>query len=117
MELGEDDIAWQLAQMEEMEAGNPEEEEEEEGLPLTEEDCKALFKELLDDTRISPFSPWDKILENGVLYEDERYKALPNMKARKECFDEWAREKAQFLKEQKAKQQKLDPRIPYLAFL
>jgi hypothetical protein len=119
MEMGEDDIAWQLAQMEELEAagGDFGEEEEEEGLPLTEEDCKALFKELLDDTGVSPYTPWDKLLEDGVLYDDERYKALPSMKARKECFDEWATSRMQHLKEQKAKQQKIDPRIPYLAFL
>jgi hypothetical protein len=113
--MEDEDLAWQLAQMEEMEGGFEEEFEEEE--PLSEEDCKALFKELLDDTHVSPYTPWDNVLEKGSLYEDERYKALPNMKARKECFDEWAREKAQYLKEQKAKQQKLDPRVPYIAFL
>lgn len=114
----DDDLAWQLAQMEEMEMdGGYEEEYQDEGPTLTEEDCKALFKELLDDTRSSPFTPWEKILEQGVLYDDERYKALPNMHARKDCFNEWARDKAQFLKDEKAKQQKLDPRIPYLAFL
>ncbi|KAJ4330048.1 hypothetical protein N0V87_010342 [Didymella glomerata] len=118
----DDDLAWQLAQMEEMEMGGGYDEEyveeyEEEEPALTEEDCKALFKELLDDTRISPYTPWDKILEDGILYDDERYKALPNMKARKECFDEWARDKMQYLKEEKAKQQKRDPRIPYLSFL
>ncbi|KAF2250409.1 hypothetical protein BU26DRAFT_456043 [Trematosphaeria pertusa] len=119
MDIGEDDLAWQLAQMEEMEGGYDEEydEEEEEEPPLSEEDCKALFKELLDDTRISPYTPWEKVLEGGILYDDERYKALPNMKARKDCFDEWTREKIHLLKEQKAKQQKLDPRGPYLAFL
>jgi hypothetical protein len=118
----DDDLAWQLAQMEEMEMGGGYDEEyveeyEEEEPALTEEDCKALFKELLDDTRISPYTPWDKILEDGILYDDERYKALPNMKARKECFDEWARDRMQYLKEEKAKQQKRDPRIPYLSFL
>ncbi|KAF9698008.1 hypothetical protein EKO04_004393 [Ascochyta lentis] len=118
----DDDLAWQLAQMEEMEMGGGYEEEyaeefEDEAPALTEEDCKALFKELLDDTRLSPYTPWDKILEDGTLYDDERYKALPNMKARKDCFDEWARDKMQYLKEEKAKQQKRDPRIPYLAFL
>ena len=118
MEMGEDDIAWQLAQMEAMEAGmGEEEEEEEEGLPLTEEDCKALFKELLHDLRVNPYTPWDKLLENDALYDDERYKSLPNMKSRKECFDEWAKERMQILKEQKAKQQKLDPRVPYLSLL
>jgi hypothetical protein len=113
----EDDLAWQLAQMEEMEGGFEEEYEAEEEAPLSEEDCKALFKELLDDTHVNPYTPWNNVLEKGSLYEDERYKALPNMKARKDCFDEWAREKAQHLKEEKAMQQKLDPRIPYLAFL
>jgi hypothetical protein len=116
MEMGEDDMAWQLAQLEEME-GAYGDEDEEEGLPLTEEDCKALFKELLDDMRVSPYIPWDKLLENDALYEDERYKALPNMKSRKDCFDEWARERIAILKEQKALQQKRNPRIPYLAFL
>ncbi|KAF2117264.1 hypothetical protein BDV96DRAFT_611721 [Lophiotrema nucula] len=111
MEMGEDDIAWQLAAMEEQY------EDEEEGLPLTDEDCKALFKELLDDTGLSPYTPWDKIIDDGILFDDERYKALGSMKARKECFDEWGRDKMQFLKEQKAKQQKLDPRIPYLGLL
>ncbi|KAF2624539.1 hypothetical protein BU25DRAFT_450614 [Macroventuria anomochaeta] len=118
----DDDLAWQLAQMEEMEMGEGYEEEYAEDYEgkeptLTEEDCKVLFKELLDDTRISPYTPWDKILEDGTLYDDERYKALPNMKARKDCFDEWARDKMQYLKEEKAKQQTRDPRIPYLTFL
>ncbi|KAF2849582.1 hypothetical protein T440DRAFT_499758 [Plenodomus tracheiphilus IPT5] len=116
----DDDLAWQLAQMEEMEMGGMDQEEdydEEEEPPLTEEDCKALFKELLDDTHISPFTPWDKILQDGILFDDTRYKALPNMVARKECFNEWARDKSIFIKEQRARQAKLDPRIPYLALL
>ena len=118
-EAEDDDLAWQLAQMEEMEMDGGQEEEyyEDDERPLTEEDCKALFKELLDDTRVSPFTPWDKILADGILFDDDRYKALPNMVARKECFNEWARDKSIFLKEEKAKQAKRDPRIPYLAFL
>jgi hypothetical protein len=118
-EAEDDDLAWQLAQMEEMELQGGDEEEfyEDEDPLLSEEDCKALFKELLDDTRVSPYTPWNKIIESGILFDDERYKALPNMAARKECFNEWSREKVQFLKEEKAKQQKRDPRIPYLALL
>jgi len=115
MEMGEDDLAWQLAQMEELEGMEDEYFDEEP--PLSEEDCKALFKELLNDTMTSPYTPWDKVLDTGALYDDERYKALPNMKARKECFDEWAREKAQYLREQAAKQRSADPRISYLALL
>jgi hypothetical protein len=118
-EAEDDDLAWQLAQMEEMELQGGDEEEyyEDEDPILSEEDCKALFKELLDDTHVSPYTPWDKILGDGVLYDDDRYKALPNMKARNECFNEWAREKMLYLKEEKAKQQKRDPKIPYLDLL
>lgn len=118
-EAEDDDLAWQLAQMEEMELQGGDEEEfyDDEDPLLSEEDCKALFKELLDDTRVSPYTPWDKIIKDGILFDDERYKALPNMAARKNCFNEWSREKVQFLKEEKAKQQKRDPRIPYLALL
>jgi hypothetical protein len=118
-EAEDDDLAWQLAQMEEMELQGGDEEiyYEDDDPVLSKEDCKALFKELLEDTRISPYTPWDKILEDGVLFDDGRYKALPNMKARNECFNEWSREKMQSLKEEKAKQQKLDPRIPYLILL
>jgi len=110
LEMGEDDIAWQLAAMEE---GYEEEEEE----LLTEDDCKALFKDLLEDLNTNPYSPWEKVLEDGALYDDDRYKALPTMKARKECWDEWSRDKIQLLKELRAKQEKKDPRIPYMAFL
>ncbi|KAI4698613.1 hypothetical protein J4E81_005836 [Alternaria sp. BMP 2799] len=114
----DDDLAWQLAQMEEMEMDQGYDDQFDEEEPaLSEEDCKALFKELLEDTKVSPFAPWDKIIEDGVLFDDDRYKALPNMAARKECFNEWSRDKAQFLKEEKARQAKRDPRIPYLAFL
>lgn len=116
----DDDLAWQLAQMEEMEGMEGDYAEEEyydEEPPLSEEDCKALFKELLDDTQTNPYTPWDKVLEAGALYDDDRYKAVPTMKARKECFGDWSRDKMAYLKEQKAKQQKLDPRIPYLALL
>lgn len=111
LEMTEDDIAWQLTAMEE---GY---EEEEESLPLTEDDCKALFRDLLEDARINPYSPWDKVLEVEALFDDDRYKALPTMKARKECWDEWARDKIHLLKELRAKQEKRDPKIPYMAFL
>lgn len=117
-EMGEDDLAWQLAQMEEMEMDQGYDEQYDDEEPaLSEEDCKALFKELLDDLGVNPYTPWHKILDEGILYDDERYKALPTMSARKDCFNEWARDKAQVLKEEKAKQAKRDPRIPYLAFL
>ncbi|MCJ1354179.1 MAG: hypothetical protein MMC33_004166 [Icmadophila ericetorum] len=126
VEFTEDDIAYQLAAMGqeygldpgEYGDGNEENwEEGAEGLPLTEDDMNALFKDLLDDYHISPYKPWEKIIEQGQIIEDDRYTVLPNMKARKEVWGEWSREKIQWLKEQKEKEEKKDPRIPYLAFL
>lgn len=126
LDFNEDDIAFQLASMgqdyglDPGEYGLEQEEEYEEGaegIPLTVEDSKALFRELLDDCGINPYNPWTKIVDNGAIIEDDRYLALPNMRSRQSCFDEWARERIQHLKEQKAKIAKSDPRIPYLSFL
>lgn len=126
LDFNEDDIAFQLISMgqdyglDPGEYGLEQEDEHEEGaegIPLTVEDSKALFRELLDDFRINPYNPWTKIIDEGAIIEDDRYLALPNMRSRQSCFDEWAREKIQHLQEQKAKMSKLDPRIPYLAFL
>ncbi|KAG9255570.1 uncharacterized protein F5Z01DRAFT_672880 [Emericellopsis atlantica] len=88
-----------------------------EGVEFSEEDAKLLFKDLLDDFRINPFSPWEKLIEEGRIIEDQRYTALPTTRARKECWDEWSREKIAAQKEQRAKQEKKDPRIAYMALL
>lgn len=125
VEFDEDDIAWQLQAMGEEygldpgEYGDGDEDlpEGSEGLVLTEEDSKALFKELLDDYNCNPFSTWDRIIEEGRIINDDRYTALTTMKARKETWEEWSRDKAQALKEQREKAAKEDPSIPYLAFL
>ncbi|SMQ49540.1 unnamed protein product [Zymoseptoria tritici ST99CH_1A5] len=129
VEFGEDDIAWQLAQMGEDygldpgEYGDAEEEEwaeGAEGLPLTNDDAANLFRDLLDDYRISPFTPWDKIIADETdasIINDDRYTVLPNMRARKEVFDIWVKDKAAQIKEERAAMEKQDPRIPYLAFL
>jgi hypothetical protein len=39
------------------------------------------------------------------------------MKSRKEAWEEWSRERIKQLREQKAKEEKKDPRIPYMTFL
>lgn len=129
VEFGEDDIAYQLAAMGEdyeLDAGEYGDEPEAgwedgaEGLGLTEEDATNLFRDLLDDYRISPFIPWDKVItdesENSIL-NDDRYTVLPNMKARREVFDTWAKDKAAQLKAERATMHKLNPRVPYLTFL
>ena len=126
VEFDEDDIAYQLAAMgqdyglDPGEYGGVEGEELEEGaegLPLSEEDASALFKDMLDDHHINPYSPWDKLIEEGRIIEDDRYTLLPNMKSRKEVWAEWSREKMQKLKELREKEEKNDPLVPYLAFL
>lgn len=126
VEFTEEDIEYQLAAMGEEygldpgEYGEPGEggwEEGAEGLPLSDEDAAALFRDLLDDFRINPYSPWENIIEEGRIIDDSRYTVLPNMKSRREVWSDWSRDRIQDLKERKQKQEKQDPRIKYLAFL
>lgn len=126
LEFNEKDMEYQLAAMGEDygldpgeygEAGEEDWEEGAEGLPLTEADAEALFRDLLDDFQINPFTTWENVIEEGRIIEDTRYTAPPNMKTRREIFSKWTRDKIQHVKEQKAKQEKTDPRIKYLAFL
>ena len=130
VEFGEDDIAFQLAAMgedyglDEGEYGSPGSQEDwgdgAEGLPISDEDAANLFRDMLDDHRISPFTPWDRLImdesDEGILMDD-RYTVLPNMRARKEVWEVWVKDTAARLKEERAKMEKLDPRIPYLVFL
>ena len=99
------------------EAGEAEWEEGAEGLPLTEADAEALFRDLLDDFQINPFTTWENVIEEGLIIEDPRYTAPSNMKARREIFSNWTRDRIQYVRDQKAKQEKSDPRIKYLALL
>ena len=125
VDFDEDDIAFQLAAMGDDYGLDPGEyggddmdvEEGAEGLPLTEEDSSALFKDLLEDFQISPYNTWERLIEEGYIVEDDRYTALPNMRSRREVWSEWSREKIQMLKEQRAMEEKKDPRISYFAFL
>ena len=125
VEFHEDDIAYQLAAMghdyglDPGEYGDEQGELDEaaQGLQLTAEDSKALFFDLLDDFRISPYVTWEKIMGEGHIIEDDRYVTLPTMKARKEAWSEWSRDRVRRLKEIKENQAKQDPGTPYLAFL
>lgn len=126
VEFNEDDISFQLAAMgqdyglDPGEYGDGDGEELEEGaggLALTEEDAQALFKDMLNGHGISPYTTWEKVVEAGYIVEDERYTILPNMRSRKEVWDEWTRGTIQRLKEQREKEEKKDPKIPYFAFL
>ena len=129
VEFNEDDIAYQLEQMGEdydLDPGeygdggedyNEDYEEGAEGLPLTEEDSTALFRDLLDDFRINPYTTWEKIIDEGRIIEDDRYTVLPNMSARKQVFSDWSRDRIHELQEKRRKEEKKDPRIAYLRFL
>ncbi|KAI6084171.1 hypothetical protein F4821DRAFT_243383 [Hypoxylon rubiginosum] len=126
VEFNEDDIAYQLQAMGEeygldpgeYDDGNPDAwPEGAEGLPLSDTDARELFKDLLNDYGINPYSPWEKLIEEGRVFDDARYTVLNTMKARKEVWEEWSRERIQILKEQRAKEEKRDPRIAYLALL
>ena len=126
VELNEDDIAYQLAAMGEAygldpgEYGNGDDQELEEGaegLGLTEEDSKALFKDMLNDFQISPYATWENIIEAGDIIEDDRYTVLPNMKSRKEVWGEWSKDTIQRMKKQQEKEKKKDPRVAYFSFL
>ncbi|KAK8044036.1 WW domain-containing protein [Apiospora rasikravindrae] len=89
-----------------------------EGLEISEEDSRELFKDLLVDHGVNPFSPWEKLIDEGSsLVDDPRWTVLPNMKTRREVWEEWSRAGIQISKERRAKEEKKDPRIPYLAFL
>lgn len=128
IEFNEDDIVWQLSQMEE-DYGEEfaqgegqreleEEEEQEEGLPITEEDSIALFRSLLDESGISPYSTFEKVMEDTGLVEDARYVALPNMASRREAFTNWSRDRIAELQSRKATEvTKKDQRVEYLKFL
>jgi hypothetical protein len=131
VEFNEDDIAFQLAQMGEDygldpgEFDNPDAEgdyvEGEEGLPLTWEDSEALFRDLLDDFKIHPYTTFDKLIEDGLIINDDRYTVLPNMAKRKEVFTTWSTDRIHELQAKKAQEaeerRKRDPRVLYLKYL
>lgn len=119
VEFTEEDIAYQLAQLGQ-EYGLDEDEYGEEAYAeeeFSEEDAVALFKDLLNDSGISPFMDWDRVVEEGKLVFDSRYTSLSTMKRRKEVWDEWTVEKIRKIKEDRAREEKKDPRIPFLAYL
>jgi hypothetical protein len=125
-EFNEDDIAFQLQAMGEeygldpgeYDDGHPEDwPEGAEGMQLSDEDARALFEDLLTDLGINPYSPWDKLLEDGKIIDDPRYTILPTTKARRDVWEAWSRAKIAELRERRAREEQRDPRIAYLAFL
>lgn len=123
VDFGEEDMEYQLAAMgedyglEPEEYGDNEIAGEEEVGGLSQEDATALFRDMLDDFHINPYWTWEKIIEDGHIVDDDRYTVLPNTRTRKEVFNEWSNNRIQELKERRLKEEKKDPKIPYLRFL
>ena len=122
VEFNEEDIAFQLAQMGREYGLDPAEYDEEnddydEGLPLSKEESTALFRDLLDDFHINPYSTWEQITSDGKVLDDSRYVVLSNMSARRAAFTEWSRDRIAELQERRKKEEKRDPKIAYLSFL
>lgn len=139
-ELTEDDIAWQLAQMEasddeydaayadndDPDPDNTAEdgaEEEDQGLEITAEDNLALFRALLDDTSTSPYATFESLLDLPQYHSDPRWLALPNMASRRDAFVSWSRDRVADIKAQASLRQQNDeneeeePVVAYLRFL
>ncbi|KAL0943058.1 ff domain protein [Colletotrichum truncatum] len=126
VEFSEADIAFQLQAMGEAygldpgeyDDGNMDEwPEGAEGVEFSQEDAVALFRDLLDDYNINPYNTWEKLVEDGHVIDDPRYTILNTMKARKEVWQEWSKDKIREIKELRAKAEKKDPRIPYMTLL
>lgn len=113
IEFTEDDIAWQLSAMAE-EYGLVEEDlEATEDLPASE--AIHIFTELLDEIDPNPYTTWENTYPS--LADDPRYTVLTTSKQRQEVFTQWCKSRIAILKEEKAKQDKKDPRVLYLEFL
>ncbi|KIW45047.1 uncharacterized protein PV06_03468 [Exophiala oligosperma] len=140
VEFNEDDIAWQLAAMEDdfpadddaysnpdvaAAAGYEDEaegdDEEDEGLPLTDVDKTALFRSLLDDSGISPYSTFEKLIDDMNIVEDDRWVALPNTASRRDAFGSWSKDRIAEIQERKrteaSTKKPRDARVDYLRFL
>src|SRR5271170_824086 len=107
VEFTEEDIAYQLAQLQ-AEYGGEEmvlEEEEEE---LDNDAKRQIFISLLEDKEINPFNTWES--EMPKMVQDPRYSMVRNTQQRMEIFAEWARARIALIKEEKAIVTKKDVR-------
>ena len=121
VDFDEGDIAYQLEQMDEEYDLDPEDygegADDNEDLNLSEIDSKLLFHDMLDDFHINPYTPFDTIIEQGAVIEDQRYTILSNMSARRAAYEQWSTDRIQKLKQSRKNQEKKEPRIPFLRFL
>ncbi|KAH7887755.1 Hsp90 protein-domain-containing protein [Phlebopus sp. FC_14] len=71
---------------------------------LSVDEAKALFKTLLREKDVNPLHPWDTSLP--LFISDPRYVLLPSVSVRREAFDEYCRDRARELRQQKIKEEK-----------
>ncbi|KAJ5899387.1 hypothetical protein N7495_004131 [Penicillium taxi] len=142
-EFTEEDMAWQLAEMEE-EGGLDEEyqtiedetlsiskAENEEAQRLENERLASIkaetdkaaendFRHLLEEAQIDHFSPWREVSYDKKLINDPRYAAV-EPKTRKVFFEQWHRDRMTQIRKLKEAQiqaqEKKDPKLQYLEFL
>ncbi|KAG0639452.1 hypothetical protein HOY80DRAFT_1009532 [Tuber brumale] len=113
VEFTEDDVAWQLEAI--AQEYGLDEEDLDEGEEMTDEDNIYLFKEMLSEYNVNPYSTWEKEMPRVV--EDSRYVLINTTRARKGVFTNWCRERVAELKIEKEKTKRQDPRIPFWEFL
>jgi FF domain len=104
VEFTEDDIAYQLEQMQTEYGDMLEFQEEEEELDDLAK--RQIFISLLEDKEINPFNPWES--EMPKMVGDPRYSMIRNTKQRMEYFAEWARARIALIKEEKEREVKED---------
>lgn len=122
-ELGEDDMAAQLAAMGQDYDLDPteyyhEDGEEGEAYELTQEEAEASFRDMLDDHAINPYSTWENLIaaEHQII-SDDRYTLLTSMSARRKLFAQWSADRIAAQQLARENQVKSNPRIPYLQLL
>lgn len=122
-ELGEDDMAAQLAAMGQDYDLDPteyyhEDGDEGEAYELTQEEAEALFKDMLDDQGINPYSTWENLIAaEHQIVNDDRYTLLTSMSARRKLFAQWSSERIAQQQLARENQVKLNPRVLYLRLL
>jgi FF domain len=107
LEMTEEDMYYQLAQMQEEFGDDGMEEDEEELDPATK---RAAFISLLEEKDVNPFNTWET--EMPKIVHDPRYQILKNTKARTDVFEEWTRARIAAIKEEKSHQKKEDVSPP-----
>lgn len=70
---------------------------------------------MLNDYNVNPYNTWDT--EMSRIVEDTRYVLVTTTKRRKEIFTEWCKDRIVEIKAEKESTKKVDPKIPFWAFL